>query len=384
MWGAFVALSAPVVLRDVVVARALRCAPIGHVCAPLPRDRITTEPPIVLVRLFSFAGAASRKGTLPCQNPAGDRRADTEGDGAGLGNRTEAASRAAMHSHTSLPWFRVVPDATVAAPLGRQIASSNFLFASFDFGGNTGGSKSGKENELATLRQAGRMTEELQSLAARLHSDLSEGDVDFGALTALADKLGEAADNVAATFAQLDKILTERLVGGEVGKGNRRRSRSSGGGESDEGDEGASKDELLAQAREANITGRSSMTKEELEKAVGDLDDLSKQDLLERARRAGIQGRSSMTKEELKEAIRAEESLAAKPDEERSEEPPEGASAGSEETSAESEGGGGAMPHVPGKAATVTAAGVSLGAAAAAGKKLLDARREDEEEDAGS
>src|SRR5215211_3146851 len=248
------------------------------------------------------------------------------------------------------------------------------------------GSNSGKENEVATLQQAGRMTEELQSLAARLHSELTEGDVDFGALTAFADDLSEAADNVAATFAQLDEILTQRLLGAgaDADKSDRRRSRSGGGREPDEGDAGPSKDELLAQAREANITGRSSMTKEELEKAVGDLDDLSKQDLLERARRAGIQGRSSMTKEELKEAIRAEESLAAKPDEERSEEPPEGASAGSEETSAGSEGGGGAMPHVPGKAATVTAAGVSLGAAAAAGKKLLDARREDEEEDAGS
>ena len=176
---------------------------------------------------------------------------------------------------------------------------------------------------MATLREAGRLTEELGELAGRLHAELTDGDTDFGTLTSLADDLGEAADNVAQTFAQLDQILSERILGGgQEEEGGRKSGRGSQGRAKETGspgrgdtqreaadDEGPSKEELLEQAREAGIPGRSSMTKEELQKAVGEADDLSKEELLERAREAGIQGRSSMTKEELKEALRAEEGL---------------------------------------------------------------------------
>lgn len=167
---------------------------------------------------------------------------------------------------------------------------------------------------MATLRDAARLTEELEELAGRLNSELTDGDADFSRLTGLADDLGEAADNVAATFSRLDQILSERLLGGvqeeESGRSGRRRQESRGRrGRSNGGDNGPSREELLEKAKAADIPGRSSMTKEELERAVAEADDPSKETLLERAREAGIQGRSAMSKEDLKEALEAEEGL---------------------------------------------------------------------------
>jgi hypothetical protein len=61
-------------------------------------------------------------------------------------------------------------------------------------------------------------------------------------------------------------------------------------------EEEATKEELLEQARELNVHGRSSMGKEELAQAVEAEESLTKDDLLERAREAGVEGRSSMRK----------------------------------------------------------------------------------------
>ncbi len=63
------------------------------------------------------------------------------------------------------------------------------------------------------------------------------------------------------------------------------------------------KDELLERAREVNVQGRSSMTKDELAEAVEAEEGRTKDELLERAQRAGIEGRSSMTKDELRAAL---------------------------------------------------------------------------------
>jgi hypothetical protein len=193
----------------------------------------------------------------------------------------------------------------------RRLVSDSSIWAM-----GLGAGKQRREDEMATLREAARLTEEIEQLAGRLHSELTDGDVDFARLTSLADDLGEAADNVATTFSQLDEILTERILGGQEGgarrsRGRRDRAQSGARRTRDESgaDEGPSRDELLEKAKAAGITGRSSMTKEELEKAVGEADELSKEELLERARKAGIEGRSSMTKEELKEALQAEEGL---------------------------------------------------------------------------
>jgi hypothetical protein len=71
----------------------------------------------------------------------------------------------------------------------------------------------------------------------------------------------------------------------------------------DSGNDEATKEELLARARDMNVPGRSSMSKDELAEAVEAEESQTKEELLERARQAGIEGRSSMTKDELRQAL---------------------------------------------------------------------------------
>jgi hypothetical protein len=165
---------------------------------------------------------------------------------------------------------------------------------------------------MATLRDAEQLTQELEELAARLHSELTNGEVDFTKLMRLADRLGASADALASTFEAIDEALMQRLPGGseqqdesqsegngQARRGRRQRRRSSGGDENNE-----TRDELLERARQAGIEGRSGMSKDELRKALEAEESLSKEDLLERAREADIPGRSEMSKDELKEALR--------------------------------------------------------------------------------
>jgi hypothetical protein len=173
---------------------------------------------------------------------------------------------------------------------------------------------------MATLRDAAQVAQRLEELAARLQSELTDGDVDFTALMHLADEAGESADALASAFAAMDEVLTQRLTGrnadqeagdaNEGGTGRRqrqgqrqRRQQPARRGGDDE--ESETKDELLERAREAGIEGRSAMSKDDLRKAVTAEDSLSKEELLERAREADIPGRSEMSKEELKEALRS-------------------------------------------------------------------------------
>jgi hypothetical protein len=174
---------------------------------------------------------------------------------------------------------------------------------------------------MATLKDAAQVAQRLEELAARLQSELTDGDVDFTALMRLADEAGESADALASTFAAMDEALMQRLTGraadeesgdaNEGGTGRRqrqgqrqqRRQQPARRGGND--DESETKDELLERAREAGIEGRSAMSKEDLRKAITAEDSLSKDELLERAREADIPGRSEMSKEELKEALRS-------------------------------------------------------------------------------
>jgi hypothetical protein len=171
---------------------------------------------------------------------------------------------------------------------------------------------------MATIRDAAQVAQQLQELAGRLHSELTDGDVDFTAMTRLADDLGESADRLASAFAAMDEALMQRLPGqggereareGDEGRGGRRqrqrqrRQEPAQRGGDDEDSE--TKDELLERAKQVGIEGRSAMSKEELRKAVEAAESLSKEDLLERAREADIPGRSEMTKEELREALRS-------------------------------------------------------------------------------
>jgi hypothetical protein len=170
---------------------------------------------------------------------------------------------------------------------------------------------------MATIRDAAQVAQQLQELAARLHSELTNGDVDFTAMTRLADDLGESADRLASAFAAMDEALMQRLPGqggeresrgGDEGGGRRQRQRqrrqepAQRGGDDEDSE---TKEELLERARQVGIEGRSAMSKEDLRKAVEAADSLSKEELLERAREADIPGRSEMTKEELREALRS-------------------------------------------------------------------------------
>ena len=171
---------------------------------------------------------------------------------------------------------------------------------------------------MATLREAARLTEELEELAVQLNREMTEGDVDFTEMVRLADELGESADSLAATFSAIDEALTQRLpglAGGEEAEAEEERETRGREGQPREQsgraetDEGPTKEELLERAKDLGIQGRSSMTKEELAEAIQSAEQPSQEDLLDRAREAGIEGRSSMTKEELREALDAEASL---------------------------------------------------------------------------
>ena len=185
---------------------------------------------------------------------------------------------------------------------------------------------------MATLRDAAQVAQRLEELAARLQSELTDGDVDFTALMRLADEAGESADALASTFAAMDEALMQRLTGraadeesrgadedtarpqdqesrganeGGTGRRQRRRQRRQQPARRGGDEESETKDELLERAREAGIEGRSAMSKDDLRKAVTAEDSLSKEELLERAREADIPGRSEMSKEELREALRS-------------------------------------------------------------------------------
>lgn len=182
---------------------------------------------------------------------------------------------------------------------------------------------------MASLKEAAAVTEQLEELAARLQSQLAER-TDFGELAALADQIGESADAMASAFMAIDQAVSQHLTeqrseasgremtrprGGQRTRGREQRGKSSGTAEPKEQDDDASsssepsREDLLERARELDIAGRSTMSKEELAAAIESEEQVSKAELLDRAKEAGIPGRSNMSKEELAEAVRAEESV---------------------------------------------------------------------------
>jgi hypothetical protein len=147
---------------------------------------------------------------------------------------------------------------------------------------------------MATLGQVGDLvTERLREQVERLVEAVEEEAPDFSQVSRLADSVGELADKVGAIYREIEQAL------------------AGGGGEEDSGRQDANgnaaedvtKEELLERAREVNVQGRSSMTKDKLADAVEAEESQTKDDLLERAQQAGIEGRSSMTKDELRTAL---------------------------------------------------------------------------------
>jgi hypothetical protein len=175
---------------------------------------------------------------------------------------------------------------------------------------------------VASLKEAAAVTEQLEELAARLHSELSEKRMDFGEMAALADQIGESADAMASAFMAIDEAVSQHLTEPRIDSGTREKTRGRGPQRTPardqrktEGDDSSSsaaepsREELLERARKLEIAGRSTMSKEELAAAIESEEQVSKSELLDRAKEAGIAGRTTMSKEELAEAVRSEESL---------------------------------------------------------------------------
>jgi hypothetical protein len=149
---------------------------------------------------------------------------------------------------------------------------------------------------MATLEQLGEaITEQLRERVERLVSAVEDDAQDFTAIANVADSVAEFADTVGDIYTDLER----RLLGGlESGDGEQPQP-----AQSESADDDVTKEELLEQARDLHVEGRSSMTKEELAQAVEAEESVTKDELLERARDANIEGRSSMTKEELRDAL---------------------------------------------------------------------------------
>ena len=66
---------------------------------------------------------------------------------------------------------------------------------------------------MATLKELSMMTSELDRLGDELHTGLTEGDIDFQKMVALADTIGETADRLAKAFNTMSIALIETLNG---------------------------------------------------------------------------------------------------------------------------------------------------------------------------
>ena len=82
---------------------------------------------------------------------------------------------------------------------------------------------------MASLKDTEQLTKKLEDIVGELRSELSNGNVDFQKVVALADELGEQADGVAETFNNLNDTLMQGLERVKSGGGRSRSSSSSGG-----------------------------------------------------------------------------------------------------------------------------------------------------------
>src|ERR671930_2560724 len=69
---------------------------------------------------------------------------------------------------------------------------------------------------------AEQLTDQLENLVGQLRSELTNGNVDFEKLTAIADELSESADGLAETFNSVNDTLMQRLQQAKSGGGSPR------------------------------------------------------------------------------------------------------------------------------------------------------------------
>jgi hypothetical protein len=152
---------------------------------------------------------------------------------------------------------------------------------------------------MARIGEVGeRAATQLGERVDELMSAIEDEGADLAEVTRLADAVGEAAGTIAEIYREVEQVL---FRGRRRGTGAQQKEPSDDEGSGEE----ATKEELLERARDLDIEGRSSMSKQELAEAIEDEESVTKEELLERAREAGIEGRSSMTKDELREALHA-------------------------------------------------------------------------------
>jgi hypothetical protein len=167
---------------------------------------------------------------------------------------------------------------------------------------------------MATLGQLGEVvTEQLRRRVERLASAVESESPDFSEIANGADSVAEFADAIADLYTEIERRLLGGLEGGDADDAGRRpraqrrqsqrRQQEQPPAQHEPARDDVTKDELLEQARELHVDGRSSMTKEQLAQAIEAEESVTKDELLDRARDAQIEGRSSMTKEELREAL---------------------------------------------------------------------------------
>ena len=79
---------------------------------------------------------------------------------------------------------------------------------------------------MASLKDTEQLAQRLEDLVGQLRSELSNGEVDFEKLVALADELSEEADGLAETFNSVNETLMQRLQEATSSRGGRSRSTS--------------------------------------------------------------------------------------------------------------------------------------------------------------
>jgi len=69
---------------------------------------------------------------------------------------------------------------------------------------------------MATLKDLSSMTSELDRLGGELHTEFTEGDIDFQKMVVLADTISENADKLAQAFNAMGSALETTLNGGSA------------------------------------------------------------------------------------------------------------------------------------------------------------------------
>src|SRR6186997_1334464 len=78
---------------------------------------------------------------------------------------------------------------------------------------------------MASLKDTVNLTSQLTELTNQLHSELTEGEVDFEKMVQIADEISEQADTLAAAFTRVNEALSEPLEqtsGNGAGSGSER------------------------------------------------------------------------------------------------------------------------------------------------------------------